>query len=57
MGIDGISIPCVLCRKSIEKNKITWSAYDGEKWVHSNKSNELPKSISTSKQKRNLGFI
>ena len=57
MGIDGISIPCVLCRKSIEKNKITWSAYDGEKWVHSNKSNELPKSTSTSKQKRNLGFI
>lgn len=51
-----ISLPCVLCRKMIERHDICWMAHDGEKWVHSKKSNYLPTSVSTTKQKRTLGF-
>ena len=53
---DGISIPCVLCRKAMDKLDIRWAAHDGEQWVHSKKSEYLPPSIPTAKQKRNLGF-
>jgi hypothetical protein len=53
---DAISLPCVLCRKVIEKLEIRWTAHDGEKWVHSKKSDTLPPSVPTAKQKRNLGF-
>jgi hypothetical protein len=53
---DGISLPCVLCRKMIEKYNFKWIAYDGEKWVHSCKSINIPKSRPTNKQVRVLGF-
>jgi hypothetical protein len=53
---DAISLPCVLCRKMIERYDICWTAHDGHQWVHSKKSNQLPQSIPTAKQKRNLGF-
>ena len=53
---DGISLPCVLCRKTIERYDIPWVAHDGEQWVHSKKSEVLPPSIPTAKQKRMLGF-
>ena len=53
---DGISLPCVLCRKTIERYDIPWVAHDGEQWVHSKKSEVLPPSIPTAKQKRLLGF-
>ncbi len=53
---DGISLPCVLCRKTIERYDICWVAHDGERWVHSKKTENLPPSIPTAKQKRNLGF-
>ena len=53
---DGISMPCVICRKAIEKHDIKWVAYDGERWVHSKKSERIPDSIPTHKQRRNLGF-
>lgn len=53
---DAVSLPCVLCRKVIERLDIRWTAHDGEKWVHSRKSEYLPTSIPTNKQKRNLGF-
>jgi hypothetical protein len=52
----GNSLPCVLCRKAIEKAGIKWSAHDGSKWVHSEKSENLPPSIPTNKQSRMLGF-
>jgi len=52
----GNSLPCVLCRKAIEKNGIRWSAHDGTKWVHSKKSDYLPPSIATNKQHKQLGF-
>ena len=53
---DGISLPCVLCRKIIEKYDIKWIAYDGTKWINSYKDIELPKSVPTNKQRRKLGF-
>ena len=53
---DAISLPCVLCRKMIERYDICWAAHDGHQWIHSKKSNQLPQSIPTAKQKRNLGF-
>ena len=53
---DAISLPCVLCRKMIERYDICWAAHDGHQWVHSKKSDQLPHSIPTAKQKRNLGF-
>ena len=53
---DGISLPCVLCRKTIERYDICWVAHDGEKWIHSKKSKNLPDSVPTAKQKRLLGF-
>ena len=53
---DGISLPCVLCRKMIEKYSFKWIAYDGERWVHSCRSVNIPKSRPTNKQVRVLGF-
>lgn len=53
---DGISLPCVLCRKVIDKYDLKWVAYDGEKWIHSRKTPRLPKSRPTNKQMRTLGF-
>ena len=53
---DAISLPCVLCRKVMERFDICWAAHDGERWVHSNNTKCLPQSLPTAKQKRNLGF-
>ena len=53
---DGISLPCVLCRKMIEKYKFKWIAYDGERWVHSCRSGSSPNPQHTNKQVRVLGF-
>ena len=53
---DAVSLPCALCRKAMERHDICWIAHDGEKWVHSKKTEKLPPSIPTAKQKRNLGF-
>ena len=52
----GVSLPCGLCRKVIERYDICWMAYDGEEWVHSEKTAVLPQSIPTRKQKEVLGF-
>ncbi len=53
---DGISLPCILCRKMIEKYNLKWIAYDGERWVHSCRSINVPKSRPTNKQVRTLRF-
>ena len=53
---DAISLPCVLCRKMIERYDIYWTAYDGKKWIHSQNDICLPVSRPTEKQCRNLGF-
>jgi len=55
-GIVGCSLPCVLCRKAIERAGLQWTAYDGEKWVHSKKTENLPKSKPTHKQRKVLKF-
>ena len=46
----GISIPCILCRKVIEKYHIKWAAFDGKRWIHSWDEN-LPQSKPTHKQR------
>tara|TARA_B100000401_G_scaffold180107_1_gene121027 strand:- start:4844 stop:5305 length:462 start_codon:yes stop_codon:yes gene_type:complete len=53
---DGISLPCVLCRKVIDKHDLKWIAHDGEKWIHSKKTLCIPKSQPTNKQRKHLGF-
>ncbi len=53
---DGTSLPCVLCRKVIEKHGLRWKAYDGSKWVDSLTTEDLPKSVPTNKQRRLLSF-
>ncbi len=54
---DAISLPCVLCRKTLSKHGIKWTAHDGYKWVHSNDNICVPiPTRSTNKQKRMLGF-
>lgn len=50
-GVMGISLPCVLCRKTIEKYKIQWIAYDGTNWINSLQSENVPKSRPTNKQR------
>lgn len=54
-GVIGVSIPCVLCRKEIERFGIQWMAFTGEKWVHS-RDQDVPKSSPTHKQRRWLNF-
>ena len=56
-GIIGCSLPCVMCRKAIEKYGLKWSAYDGSTWIHSSRNNVLPKSKPTNKQKRKFNFV
>ncbi len=54
-GVMGVSIPCVLCRKEIERFGIQWMAFTGDKWVSSTDP-DVPKSTPTHKQKRWLHF-
>lgn len=54
---DAKSVPCVMCRKMIERYDIPWAAYDGNKWVHSQRDICLPVSKPTNKQRRILGFV
>jgi len=53
-GVMGMSFPCVLCRKSLERSKIQWTAHMGMEWFHSVQSTELPESRPTNKQRRLL---
>jgi len=39
---NGVSLPCVLCRKVIEKYGLRWRAYDGEAWIDSFNSKHIP---------------
>ena len=56
-GDQGISLPCVLCRKALEKYKIHWSAMTNYGRVNSERSDDLPKSVPTGKQKRHYKFL
>jgi hypothetical protein len=50
-GIDGKCLPCVLCRREMDRYGLKWIAYDGEKWVHSARTVDIPKGHLTSRQK------
>ena len=53
---EGVSLPCVICRKVIDKHGIRWKAYDGETWIDSLNTKNIPKSKPTNKQRRILRF-
>jgi hypothetical protein len=52
-GCMGTSIPCILCRKLLEKKMIQWRAHIGNVWVDSQRdAGSLPPSKLTQKQKK-----
>jgi hypothetical protein len=52
-GTPGLSLPCVICRKAIEKLSIQWKAHLGSQWyTHI----DAPKSMPTHKQVTMMGF-
>ena len=53
-GTPGLSLPCVLCRKALERLSIHWTAHLGPQW-HTH--NDAPKSMPTHKQVTLMGFI
>jgi len=52
----GISLPCVICRKILDKKLIQWRAHIEHHWVKST-DEFVPKSKPTNKQKQKLGFV
>ena len=54
-GEYGTSLPCVLCRKTLERWAIQWRAHIGPVWVRST-DHWIPRSVPTARQKRTLGF-
>ena len=52
-GFMGTSIPCILCRKVLDRQMIQWRAHIGEVWVDSQRdAGSLPPSKLTQKQKK-----
>ncbi len=49
-GQPGTSLPCILCRKALDKNQIAWRAHIDHKWVSSRDDN-IPPSKLTQKQR------
>ena len=43
------SLPCVLCKKALDKYGIKWRAYYIDRWVYST-DDDIPKSHPTSRQ-------
>ena len=52
----GTSLPCVVCRKALDRWAIQWRAHIGTTWVRST-DEVVPKSRPTSRQSRELKFI
>ena len=52
----GVSVPCVVCRKTIERHRIQWVAYTAAEWIHSNRAVRVPVSKPTNRQARELHF-
>jgi hypothetical protein len=50
----GMSFPCVLCRKALERSHVQWTAHMGETWYSSKRGDELPESRPTNRQRRML---
>jgi hypothetical protein len=55
-GGHGTSLPCVICRKALDRFSIQWRAHVGEEWVRST-DQDVPVSRATSKQRTKLGFL
>ena len=51
----GISIPCVICRKALDRSCVQWRAHIGDNWYRSTDPSP-PKSRPTQKQKYKLKF-
>ena len=49
-GSQGTSIPCVFCRKVLDRECIQWQAHSGERWV-SSRDETPPTSKLTQKQR------
>jgi len=54
-GVLGTSLPCVLCRKALDKMSIQWRAHIGDTWYRSTDPCP-PKSRPTQKQRHKLKF-
>lgn len=52
----GTSLPCVICRKALERMSIQWRAHIGNQWYKSTDEN-VPQSKPTLKQRLVLGFV
>jgi hypothetical protein len=52
----GTSLPCVICRKALDRYAIQWRAHIGTSWVRSTDVN-VPPSRATTKQRMKLGFL
>lgn len=49
-GTHGTSVPCVFCRKVLDRELIAWEAHIGDRWV-SSRDEVPPKSKLTQKQR------
>jgi hypothetical protein len=54
-GLPGISLPCVICRKTLDRLRMPWMAHVNERWYHSTDA-DLPQSKPTNKQRSLLNF-
>ena len=54
-GEMGMSLPCVLCRKQLDKYRISWKAHLGPNW-YSSRDDRPPRSRPTTKQCVVYGF-
>lgn len=54
-GSPGISLPCVLCRKILDRFSIQWRAHIGDTWVRSTDL-DIPKSRPTHRQRLEMKF-
>jgi hypothetical protein len=53
-GLPGTSLPCVMCRKALERSAIQWRAHIGHDWYRSTDP-ATPESHPTNRQ-RTLNF-
>ena len=52
---DGVSLPCLLCARQLDKFQLHWSAFDGARWV-TDETNTTPLGW-TSGQRRRFHFL
>ena len=54
-GLPGVSLPCVICRKTLDRLRMPWMAHVDTRWYHSTDA-DLPPSKPTNKQRILLKF-